>query len=133
MAGNLIYFLQFLRICSCAFEKKLNCVKFCVSKRCLGTGIKSSVSGICFAVQASSGLKPLFPLCLADSQNNQKLCVIVLLALENRLEYACFPVPGLTHTNGQVCCFVSSFSFPLLHLVLNQSDEVHAASSYRGL
>lgn len=42
-------------------------------------------------------------------------------------------VPGLTQANGQVCCFVSSFSFPPLHLVSYQSDEVIAASSYRGL
>ncbi len=35
---------------------------------------------MCFAAKASRGLKLLFPLCLADSasQNNQKLCVIVV-------------------------------------------------------
>lgn len=50
------------------------------------------MSGICFAVEASSALKPLFPVCLADSQNNQELCVIVLLALEKRLECTFFPL-----------------------------------------
>lgn len=46
-----------------------------------------------FAVKASRGLKPLFPLCLADSasQNNKKKVkkklVLLLPAVEKWLEY----------------------------------------------
>lgn len=54
---------------------------------------------MCFAVKASRGLKLLFPLCLADSasQNNQKLCVIVVAGFgEMAGIYLLPPVPSFT-------------------------------------
>ena len=60
----------------------------------LQTGMKRSVR--CCAVKASRGLKPLFPSCLAESQNNQNSVLLLLQDLEKWLEYTCSrpPVPG---------------------------------------
>lgn len=77
------------------------------------SGITGSVRRICFAAKASKGLKPLFPLCLADfaSLNYQKLCVIVVAGFgEMAGTHVSVPLPhSFTLIVGPVVSFLSFF------------------------
>lgn len=87
-----------------------------------------------FAVRASRGLKLLFLLCLAGSasQNNQKLCVIVVAGFgEMARIYVPPPVPSFTLMARSAALFL--LFHPPLHPALYQSDKVGAACSYRAL
>lgn len=90
---------------------------------------KGSVRWICFAVKASKGLKLLFALCLADSasQNYQKLSVVVAGFGEMAGIHASAPPASVcssfTLMARSVTLFLS-FSLPLLHPALYQSDKV---------
>lgn len=78
-----------------------------------------------FAAKSSRGLKPLFPLCLADSasQNNQKVCVIVVA--ERRQEMpVCSLCSGFTLMARSAAAFLSFFPLILIHLASYQSDKV---------
>lgn len=70
----------------------------------------------CFAVKASRGLKPLFPLCLAESQNNQKLCVAVVVGFGEMagIHVRPPPIPGFTLITRSAALFLPP-PLPRLH------------------